>query len=1038
MKYIKRQRVLSLLLICIIFSTISALAGSTGKLRGTVTDSQNGEPLIGANIFIDGTSYGGSTDINGQYIILNIDPGVYKVRATYIGYTSQVISNVQVNLDLTTDLNIKLSSSSIQMQTVEIVKEMPLVNKSSTNTVSIVTADNLKYIPVRTLNAVFALSSGVVAQKDANGNMDYYVRGGRAEETSFYVDGVLVNNPMNGRMNLNIINNAIEEVESQIGGMTAEYGNAMSGSVSTSTKTGGSKYNISGEGISDELLGGKTSKNFLGAYSYGLNEYVLTASGPVIPNQNKLRFFVSGQRQFNQSNPSFLDGMNFPVPIDSNAITGVDWVVVNRNAATNSYKTLADGTTGNRTYLANLLNTQINGGRGAGLANASWSGMGNLLLDLGSFNIKAGGSYNSYTNNNPFSGTNAAYGNVQDYGWGLGKVNTASGLARGVQTKGTDASAYTRFSYAASQKTIVTLNLAYYRSFQEQGDPEWMGNVEAYGNPNLNPSLVGPSLNAPLFNVYSFTSHWPNFIPLQYFKNIRSNIGGRLDFVSQVSPTWELKLGADLTDYTIRTYQVDARSIYLNRLNATDPTHGDWYVYSQANVGAYGFDIYGNEFNGGRFIDRTGRDTVDLSKDGPNRPIFAGAYIQNKFEFDDLIMNIGFRFDYLYPAANQYKDLANVSTLAEDGIYMVADTSLKPAQVYTQLSPRFGFSFPVADRTVFHATYGKFMQYGQLSDLYDPRETAGRFFQGGYARQFPNPNLAPERTTSYEVGFRQQVGEIASFDATFFYKDIKDLHVIRVIFPEEGSVMKAPWYATVNGDFGTSKGITLVFNLRRTNRVSLTGNYTLSSSVATGSASGTHFDIAWQDNSYNGQPYFPVIPAPTDFDRTHTGNINLDYRFEKDDGPTIFGTKPLQRVGLNLLFTFSSGIRYTLSDPSTINGSQNFSGVNAPLAGEGMNSSTGPWIYQLDLKLDKTFSLFDLGEINVYLWIENVLNKKNVLAVYSGTGLPNNDGWFTTPKGQTWAADNGPGAVALYNYLQNDPANYGTPRTIRLGVQFNL
>jgi hypothetical protein len=148
--------------------------------------------------------------------------------------------------------------------------------------------------------------------------------------------------------------------------------------------------------------------------------------------------------------------------------------------------------------------------------------------------------------------------------------------------------------------------------------------------------------------------------------------------------------------------------------------------------------------------------------------------------------------------------------------------------------------------------------------------------------------------------------------------------------------------------------------------------------------------------------------------------------------------RPLSRVGLNFLFTFSSGVRYTRSSPLTINGSQNFSGANAPIAGEGLNSSMGPWIYQLDLKLDKTFTLFGTAEVNVYLWIENVFNRKNVLTVYSGTGLPDNDGWFTTQTGQTWANNNGPAAVALYNYLQNDPANYGTPRTVRLGAQFNL
>ena len=92
------------------------------------------------------------------------------------------------------------------------------------------------------------------------------------------------------------------------------------------------------------------------------------------------------------------------------------------------------------------------------------------------------------------------------------------------------------------------------------------------------------------------------------------------------------------------------------------------------------------------------------------------------------------------------------------------------------------------------------MQMGRLSDLYISRMTAGFYFASGYAVQLANPNLKPERTTDYEVGFRQQVGDEASFDMSFFYKDTKDLHVLRVIFPYNG----AAYYLNEIGDFGTT------------------------------------------------------------------------------------------------------------------------------------------------------------------------------------------------------------------------------------------
>src|SRR3989339_1101990 len=92
-----------------------------GKLRGTITDRESGEPLIGANVIIDGTSLGASTDINGEYIILSVPPGVYTVKASYIGYAAVTISNIRVSSNITTTQDIKLASTAIQVQAVEVV-----------------------------------------------------------------------------------------------------------------------------------------------------------------------------------------------------------------------------------------------------------------------------------------------------------------------------------------------------------------------------------------------------------------------------------------------------------------------------------------------------------------------------------------------------------------------------------------------------------------------------------------------------------------------------------------------------------------------------------------------------------------------------------------------------------------------------------------------------------------------------------------------------------------------------------------------------
>ena len=88
--------------------------------------------------------------------------------------------------------------------------------------------------------------------------------------------------------------------------------------------------------------------------------------------------------------------------------------------------------------------------------------------------------------------------------------------------------------------------------------------------------------------------------------------------------------------------------------------------------------------------------------------------------------------------------------------------------------PRIGFAFPVTDKTVFRAQYGNYMQNVPLQFLYlSDSDLAANITQGNYTNT-PNPTLAPERTTSYEVGFTQQIGQFAALDVSGFYKEVRD------------------------------------------------------------------------------------------------------------------------------------------------------------------------------------------------------------------------------------------------------------------------
>lgn len=998
-------------------------AQTTGKIRGKVVDKDTGEPLVGVSVSVEGTSFGASTDLNGEYLILAVPVGTYIIRAQYIGYQAVSVSNVRVLNDLSVEQNFTMSSSAVQVQEVRIVAERPLVNKSMTNTESVIQASDIQNLSLRGVQAVVALTPGVIS--DANG---IHFRGGRADEAQTYVDGIPVNNPVNQTQTLTVINNAIEEVSTQIGGMTAEYGNAMSGIVNVTTKTGGSKYSASFEGYTDNL-GGTNRQNVFGAYSYGINQYVATLSGPVIPTSNKITFFLAGQHDFNRSGQSFLNGISFP-GIDSTAIQNADWVSKYGGTDSGTY-VASKGLTGNRTTLANLLNsTNYLGGRTVDGYYQDWALNGNFFFDFSPVNVKVGGSYSPDQS-------------IGGYGRGLGIIYLVDNLPnRNTLTQEYNASAYLKGTYFLDATSYIVVQGNYWEYYQELMDPILKQNIEAYGVPGPdNPGLLGPSLPPPNFTIYTpgFSVVYPaNYATSGYSKLDRQQYGGRLDLVKDFSKAYELRIGGEYNYYTLRTYTITANSIA--GLREESPTSSDYLVYLRAGLANYGYDIYGNTFNGGLFKDKTGY-TANLSDEGPRHPEIGGLYIQNKIEASDFILNLGLRFDAFNSGAPMFKNPANI---ALDSNQVVSDTSMKSAVTYTQVSPRVGFSFPVSDNTVFHAEFGKFMEQSALSNYYDTRTRAGYFFSGGYARNFPNPNLKPERTTDYELGFSQVFSDAAEMDITGFYKNIRDLVVIRYQITDPTAPERS-YFGYDNGDFATTNGLQFRFNLRRTNRIQVTASYALESSVATGSTSLSHFNIAWQDASGpNSSPYFPTIVEPTDQDRTHSGNIIFDYRFGENDGPNIFGSQILSQLGLNAIFYFSSGVKYTLTQAY---GNEGFSTVNGVTPFEALNQSEGPWDLRLDLKLDKAFS-FGSTSFDIYLWAQNVFDRKNIIGandvisgragLYTGTGTATDDGWLSTPNGQAWGQTNGPSAVSIYKYLDEALGAYDVPRTVYLGVRINL
>jgi outer membrane receptor protein involved in Fe transport len=223
------------LLICI-FITGTVYPGTTGKIAGKITDAATREPLISVSIIIKGTSLGAASDLEGNYAILNVPPGVYSVLVSIRGYKQVLFDNVRVNIDLTTTLEAALQASAVELETITITAEKPLVQKDITSSLTSIGSEEIEMLPVQSVAGLLELLAGVINYGGI------HIRGGRSGEVAYWVDGVATTDAFYGGQGIRVENSAIEELQVVSGTFNAEYGQAMSGIVNIITKEGKSKY----------------------------------------------------------------------------------------------------------------------------------------------------------------------------------------------------------------------------------------------------------------------------------------------------------------------------------------------------------------------------------------------------------------------------------------------------------------------------------------------------------------------------------------------------------------------------------------------------------------------------------------------------------------------------------------------------------------------------------------------------------------------------------------------------------------------------
>jgi outer membrane receptor protein involved in Fe transport len=917
---------------------LPAFGGTTGKITGVVKEKGK-TALPGVTVIIEGTRFGAIADDQGRYSILNVPAGTYTLRGKIIGYADYVATNVQVTPDFTTEINLEMSPDAIQQAPVIVESTRPLIQKDATGTARFLSKEDLQNLPTRGYRDAASLQTGVVnfarsydprgVERESQNTASLIVRGGRANEVAYYVDGFSQQDPLTGYSTTNIANNAIDEVVVLTGGFNAEYGKVSSGVVNVVTREGGAKFFGNFEAVTDAGTG-----SWIGTHSYDWNIYDASLGGPLL--SDKLTFYASGERRWQGDRQPSLLGNSLEQVFQSS------------------------------------LNTDEGSKPNNNLAGWTWQGKlawrpsdkANLKFGtLGSFD-----DWREYTH---------AY------------LNNAAHMPR---YQDTNRSAFGQINYTLSAKSFLSGSLNYFMTERKRGDGVYFDNVRAYGrgeagNPQFDQDL-------PYFLL-------PGHVFDDYLQRKSQYWGVKGDWTSQMDRHHQVKAGLGGERHTLRYY------------NAYQPV-------------SIKYDSLGTPIKGLEDIDRYGYDEfaeneLDDDIDGAKHPKTAFMFLQDKFEREGVIVNGGLRWDYInvdtpalvsesYPLGPPPDDSLHAEDLTDN-------------KVYTRLSPRLGVAFPVTDKTLLRVNYGQFYQQINLQDLYvSYRFLQHKIVNGGYFVGFGDPNLKPERTTAYEVGVAQQMGERMRLDATAYYKDVKDLvEVVTIKSSPNG------FSSYRNRDFATIKGVDVGWTMRPANHIAASLNYSLSYANGTGSVSNSQRNIAWTASNP------PKQSSPLDFDQRHKIAANVDWRFGPGQGPMIGDHHVFANAGINLLLSAGSGTPYT---PVEVYDEVTLASVSTvPLSMT--NSRYSPWTSTIDMKVNKGFNLGSMN-FDAYVWVLNLLDRKNAVAVFESSGSAATTNWLNTQAGQAFLASQGSIGAETYELAQANPALYGNPRLVRFGLRLGF
>ena len=375
-------------------------------------------------------------------------------------------------------------------------------------------------------------------------------------------------------------------------------------------------------------------------------------------------------------------------------------------------------------------------------------------------------------------------------------------------------------------------------------------------------------------------------------------------------------------------------------------------------------------------------------------PQEAAVYIQDKMEYEDMVINFGLRYDYFDPASFYPSDSRNPANQLVLPDSMMSDKVSAP--VIDQISPRIGFAYQLGNQAVLHFSYGHFFQMPPLYSMYQNKSFL--VSPSDYSTTMGSVLLEPEKTITYEIGLWQELARGLNLDVALFYRDIYNLLSTKII----STYNQIEYGLYSNKDYGNARGLEVTLDL---GYGSLKGmmNYTLQYTRGNADNPTQTFDRAGN----NMDPVNRFIPMS--WDQRHTLNGTLMF----------LGVK----YGGTVTAYYNSGSPYTFSPQSE----SVLSRINLY-----PNNDYKPSTYTVDATLYYNFKLLDRFSGKIDLTIYNLLDRLNENGVDSETGRA-----YTAVIRETDYAGHRSDFNDFEDRIKN-PSMFSSPRMVKLAVGINF